>query len=480
MPTTAKVVVNEIEAVGQQPRRQVGDVSDLVQDIQQTGRFYSAVTLERTPQGNLRVISGSRRLKAAQEAGLALVPAIIYEADEMDAVTRLRMQLGENVTRRDLRPLEAALSYYELKVRMDCMYLSDELKVAMPEADDLAGWQAAYAGLLKQAEGQPLERVRETWAEFEQYSGLSRDQRVDLMQLLKLDGAVRARLLDNDNGLSMRHHLALVEAPSSRQGELLTAVLNTAGEVPPVRAVQATARVLSTPGTIYPTSEVLAVSRRLLATQPNQRVERLKESVLAALTTPAAPPTSSAVHPISTPVATQTSSDIQPTTTPAANPTVAEVKQAADEQPADDEPAMVELPTDEVLPASTEQVVTSPPTLAAREPSNPPVASARPELLTAAEQEAEREQWRGRPNPPREMSVAGREFQRISDAAWERLDRHTEEMLAAGEYDDLTALLRSWGEWVGGTLTRLAYAQQRSVNQRQDEQALATYRQEVV
>jgi|GEM_PF-3446196 len=478
MPTATKVKVNEIEAVSHQPRRQVGDVSDLVKDIEQTGRFYSALALERTPQGNLRVISGSRRLKAAQAAGLVTVPAIIYEADEMDAVTRLRMQLGENNTRRDLRPMEQALSYYELKVRMDCMYLSDALKVTMPEADDLAGWEAAYARLVKQAEGQPLERVRETWAEFERYSGLSRDQRVDLMQLLKLSGAVRARLLGEDAGLTMSHHLALAEAPAVRQEELLTAVLNTPGELPPVRAIQAAARVLGIAGNKYVVGKVLVVARRLLADEPNQRVERLKERVLAELAGAGASQASRGEP--SSPVATlATPTLVEP---PPASRTTAEDGVTIEEAVEVEEAATIDEPADkgEVEPASraTPLIATLvvQPTLVNSASSETAVASLRPELMTPGEQEAEQLQRRGQPVPAREYGAAGREFQQVSRTAVRQLDQHVAAMLAEGEYDDLTGLLRGWSEWVGNKLTKLAYAQQGRENQGQDEQPVATYR----
>ncbi len=443
MPTTAKVKVNEIEAISQQPRKQVGDVSDLVQDIRQTGRFYSAVTLERTPQGSLRVISGSRRLKAAQEAELAVVPAIIYEPDEMDAVTRLRMQIGENTTRQPLSAMETALSYHELKVRMDCMYLSDQLGVAMPEADDLAGWEAAYAALLKQAEGKKLARVDESWAEFEQYSGLSRDTRVLYMRLLKLHPDVQTRLIGSD--LSLRHQLALGDAPPPVQGELLTAVTDNPGDIPPLKVVQAAARVLAALGEQRPpATQVLATTRRRLGSDPGLAVDALKQAVKQELGGP--PPATASLTP---------RSNDQPDEIRHGSHSNQDFSSAgADEGERSAAPAA----TTE-LPASAGEQVDP---LAAESQPMPLPTSLRPELMSAEEAEAIR---RGKQPPVRELSAEGREFQRITQAAQERLNQHMAALLRDGQVADLNELLTGWGNWLGQARLQLEAAARHEARQ---------------
>jgi len=432
MPTTAKVKVNEIEAISQQPRKQVGDVSDLVRDIQQTGRFYSAVTLERTAQGGLRVISGSRRLKAAQEAELAVVPAIIYEADEMDAVTRLRMQIGENNTRRSLSAMETALSYYELKVRMDCMYLSDRLAVPLPEADDLVGWQAAYAGLVEQAEGKKLPRLDESWEEFEQYTGLSRDTRILYMRLLKLDAAVQARLIGSD--LPLRHQLALGDAPLEVQEELLEAVLRNQTDIPPLKVMQATARVLSAMREQQlAAGSVLAAVRRQAASNPQQRTEELKQAVKQEL-------------------------GRQPSTTASL---VERSNGQAEEALAGerDSPRQFDLQPPAVSEQAVAPLAEPPPSEEQPARPAPTVNSVRPELMSAEESAAVR---RGKEPPVREYSAAGKDFQGITQAAQERLDHDIAAMMAGGEVAELIELLRGWGSWVGAAMTRLELSQQRS------------------
>src|SRR5690606_1542908 len=57
------------------------------------------------------LISGERRFRASQLAGLTEVPAYIRIANDQ---TMLEMALVENIQREDLNPIEVALSYHRL------------------------------------------------------------------------------------------------------------------------------------------------------------------------------------------------------------------------------------------------------------------------------------------------------------------------------------------------------------------------------
>jgi len=64
--------------------------------------------------GRYVLIAGERRWRAAREAGLATVPAVIRE--RLDERGELELALVENLQRRDLTPLEEARAYENLRV----------------------------------------------------------------------------------------------------------------------------------------------------------------------------------------------------------------------------------------------------------------------------------------------------------------------------------------------------------------------------
>ena len=57
------------------------------------------------PDGRFELIAGERRWRAAREAGLEIVPAMIRDED---AATRMQTALIENVAREDLNPVDEA------------------------------------------------------------------------------------------------------------------------------------------------------------------------------------------------------------------------------------------------------------------------------------------------------------------------------------------------------------------------------------
>ena len=98
------------------PRRQVGDVTDLEASIRSQGIKQPLLV---TPTGETdidghaqyRVVIGHRRLAAAKQAGLESVPAII---ERMDARREREVMLVENSQRSDLTPIEEADGYQGL------------------------------------------------------------------------------------------------------------------------------------------------------------------------------------------------------------------------------------------------------------------------------------------------------------------------------------------------------------------------------
>jgi ParB family chromosome partitioning protein len=69
------------------------------------------VLVSQQPDGAFQLITGERRWRAVQLAGLATVPALIKEVTPQAS---LELALVENIQRRDLNPLEEAHAYRQL------------------------------------------------------------------------------------------------------------------------------------------------------------------------------------------------------------------------------------------------------------------------------------------------------------------------------------------------------------------------------
>lgn len=104
--------ISQVEPGLKQPRKRFNEESlaDLADSIRTHG-IIQPITVRRLASGYYQIIAGERRWRAAKQAGLMEVPAIIVEADD-----RKVMELGliENLQREDLNPIEAAVGYRTL------------------------------------------------------------------------------------------------------------------------------------------------------------------------------------------------------------------------------------------------------------------------------------------------------------------------------------------------------------------------------
>lgn len=83
------------------PRKDVGDVSELAESIKHSGIMQNLTVVPF--EGEYRVIIGHRRLAASKLAGLSEVPCVVVEMSEKEQIATM---LSENMQRVDLTPLE--------------------------------------------------------------------------------------------------------------------------------------------------------------------------------------------------------------------------------------------------------------------------------------------------------------------------------------------------------------------------------------
>ncbi len=105
----AHLALDQIHANPKQPRKRFeGEAaSGLTESIRAQGLIQPVVVRPRL-EGGYELIAGERRWRAAREAGLATVPAVVREADDRDTFL---LGLVENVAREDLSPIEEARGY---------------------------------------------------------------------------------------------------------------------------------------------------------------------------------------------------------------------------------------------------------------------------------------------------------------------------------------------------------------------------------
>ena len=86
------------------------DLAELVHSVREFG-VLQPVVVRRNSDGDYELIMGERRTRAAREAGLDAIPAIVRDTADEDL---LRDALLENLHRSELNPLEEASAYQQL------------------------------------------------------------------------------------------------------------------------------------------------------------------------------------------------------------------------------------------------------------------------------------------------------------------------------------------------------------------------------
>lgn len=107
-PIGRMIPIDRLDVNMDQPRVEIGDLSDLVASIKEKGILEPLLVRPGPLPGRYTIISGERRYRAAVLVGLREVPCIEMDVDDQ-AVAEIC--LIENLQRKDLTPFEEAQGF---------------------------------------------------------------------------------------------------------------------------------------------------------------------------------------------------------------------------------------------------------------------------------------------------------------------------------------------------------------------------------
>jgi len=163
--TIVEIELSSIEVNPYQPRTYFNeeDLRELASSIRELG-VIQPITVRKLVGNKLQLVSGERRFRASKLIGLLRIPAYIRLANDQEM---LEMALVENIQRKDLDPIEVALSYQRL-----------------------------------------LEEINLTQEDLSKRVGKNRSTVTNYLRLLKLDPIIQTGM--RDGFLSMGHGRALI------------------------------------------------------------------------------------------------------------------------------------------------------------------------------------------------------------------------------------------------------------------------------
>jgi len=163
--TIVEIELSSIEVNPYQPRTYFNeeDLRELASSIRELG-VIQPITVRKLVGNKFQLVSGERRFRASKLIGLLRIPAYIRLANDQEM---LEMALVENIQRKDLDPIEVALSYQRL-----------------------------------------LEEINLTQEDLSKRVGKNRSTVTNYLRLLKLDPIIQTGM--RDGFLSMGHGRALI------------------------------------------------------------------------------------------------------------------------------------------------------------------------------------------------------------------------------------------------------------------------------
>lgn len=108
-PVTRNIPIEKITTNQLQPRKDMGDLTDLTESIREKGIIEPVIV--RPKEGYFEIVAGERRYQAAKLAGMSEIPCIEHDIPDNEA---LELSIVENIQRKDLNVFEQAQSIMSL------------------------------------------------------------------------------------------------------------------------------------------------------------------------------------------------------------------------------------------------------------------------------------------------------------------------------------------------------------------------------
>ncbi len=116
-----EVEINKINFNPFQPREDFNEekLNELAESIKQKGLLQPVTVKISKDRKSFDLISGERRVRAAEKIGMVKIPAYIYKTEDDSKENMLELALVENIQRDDLNPMELSDSFQRLMDECD-------------------------------------------------------------------------------------------------------------------------------------------------------------------------------------------------------------------------------------------------------------------------------------------------------------------------------------------------------------------------
>ena len=151
--SVTEVKLDELHEFKDHPFKVLDDekMAQTVESIKKHGVLVPGIVRPR-PEGGYEIISGHRRKRACELAGLEVMPVLIKQYDDDESVIAM---VDSNLQRDELLPSEKAFAY---KMKFDA--LTHQGKRSEDAISTQVGWKAETASVIGQPQGDSKNQVR--------------------------------------------------------------------------------------------------------------------------------------------------------------------------------------------------------------------------------------------------------------------------------------------------------------------------------